>query len=118
MYYDYDDGRASGDDYDDRPRRRAAYRCGGFADYDGPCGASDCSRCGSGDSDEDEDEESDEARFTERTTVRTIRKARKDTYGNLMVFGDRVMVVKGFTYEVGGRRTGYYTRERKYPSPA
>lgn len=115
MYYDHDY------DYDDSPRR-SAYRCGGFADYDGPCGASDCSRCGSGDSDEDgdedSDEDSDEARFTERTVVRTVRKARKDAYGQQMVPGDRVMVVKGFTYEIGGKRTGYYTHERKYPSPA
>ncbi len=59
MYDDYDY------DYDGPPRqRRPKYKCGGWANYSGPCGASDCASCYPSTWHLDEDEEPDEAEHT------------------------------------------------------
>ena len=40
-----------------RPGRKSGYRCGGWGDYHGPCGAEDCESCHPGCNDEEEEEE-------------------------------------------------------------
>lgn len=58
MYHDYDYDRY--EDYDG-PRRstRKVYRCGGWASYDGPCGALDCEDCHPGGAAQMEEDEYD-----------------------------------------------------------
>ena len=58
MPYDYD--RDIDPDYDDardEPKRRTPRGCGGFANYTGPCGATDCPSCYPFSWDRDEEEE-------------------------------------------------------------
>lgn len=98
--YDYD--------YDyDRPARRNTYRCGGWASYYGPCGATDCESCYPGGCAEDEDRE-------EEATTSRIVKARKARYvGTFREIrpGDKVRVTSGFNYQPGGPRTGYLPKD-------
>lgn len=55
---DFEDPR---DLYTPVPRRRGLVRCGGFTNYDGPCGAADCPDCHPG-ATSDEDDDADERR--------------------------------------------------------
>ena len=95
----------------ERNSRRGRYNCGGFASWDGPCGATDCCSCYPGGCDEDEPDESDEDEELVVQTIKfvTARKARPAFYGKSEIrIGDRVRVTSGFTYEEGGPRTGYF----------
>lgn len=49
--------------YDEIPPRRRVYRCGGWAAWSGPCGATDCEDCYPGGErrEGDSEEESDDA---------------------------------------------------------
>lgn len=90
-------------------RRRPRYRCGGFASYYGPCGATDCDSCypgGGYDSDDAEPEEQEKV----VSKVVTARKARfVGMFGEIRP-GDKVRVTSGFTYQPNGPRTGYFRR--------
>lgn len=95
-YPDYDGPRGG------RNRSGYQYHCGGFASYDGPCGASDCGDCRNGAPPWEEQDEGDEVKTTSVTTYHVATKAR-----GFVRVGDMVARTTGFTYEEGGRRTGY-----------
>ena len=57
LYYDDDPIPDRFDARDEYRRRRTPRGCGGFASYDGPCGATDCPSCYPGSWDRDEEEE-------------------------------------------------------------
>jgi len=99
------------DDYDrmeEREQNRSSYKynCGGFASWDGPCGASDCSSCRNG-SDGGEDESTEKE--TTQVTFHIARTAFRTTFGATVNPGDLYSRETGFTYEPGGARTGYQT---------
>lgn len=98
---------------------RHRYNCGGFASYNGPCGATDCILCGSGYSGEAYDAEDQEEEATSCRVV-TACKARFIGKSSEIKPGDRVQVTGGFTYTRGGARTGYlrksYRRVSKGPA--
>jgi len=92
--------------------------CRGWADENGPCGASDCLNCYPGGDDEDEDKDKEY-----ETTKSVVRVARKDRFVGKpyeIRRGDIIRVVSGFTYREGGERTGYlpkrYSRVWKGPA--
>ncbi len=107
--------------YDGPPpgyRSRNRYRCGGYASYNGHCGATDCDTCYPGGRDEE-----DEDRVEETTTSKTViaRKARPgNSWRNEIRPGDKVRVTSGFSYTPGGPRLGYlpktYQRIAKGPA--
>jgi hypothetical protein len=118
MSYSYEEACDRG--YDGPPpgyRNRNRYRCGGYASYDGHCGATDCDTCYPGGCDEE-----DEDRVEETTTRKRViaRKARSDRGGNEIRPGDTVVVFGGFSYIPGGPRVGYlpktYLRIAKGPA--
>lgn len=85
--------------------RTYKYNCGGFSNYTGPCGASDCGSCRNGTPPWEEEEE-DEEQTVSRSKLVIARKARGD-----ILPGDCVQVTTGFSYEKDGPRTGYFKRE-------
>ena len=103
MSYDYDDCDRRADAESERSRYK--YNCGGFASWDGPCGASDCSSCRNHDGG-DGDEESTEKEVT-NVTFHIARRAFRATFGATVNPGDLYSRETGFTYEPGGARTGY-----------
>ena len=52
--------------------------------------------------------EPEETGIVSTSKVVIARKARLDLYGNAIRPGDRVKVVNGFEYQVGGPRTNYF----------
>jgi len=107
-YYDYDD-------YDERMEARAEarsrsyrYNCGGFASYDGPCGAPDCGSCRNGAPpwEEDEDGEEDETCFS------SYHIASRDYPEARIAKGDLYLRTSGFTYVKGGARTRYARKKK------
>lgn len=108
------------DRYDDRdeaeyaPRRRR-YSCGGFASYNGPCGATDCRSCYPDGGQYEAESEAEERTSKVQVKVVTARKARP-ALG--IKVGDKVRVTSSYTYQVNGPRTGYthsYVRVAKGP---
>jgi hypothetical protein len=102
MRYDLDE---RDEDLDDLRSHHRGYNCGGWASFDGPCGALDCVSChpeGMG-----EDEEREEESTPKVRTV-TARKARYVGKPNEIRPGDRVRETSWYTYIVGGARTGYF----------
>jgi len=107
MSWQYDEACDLGYDGPDPSRRtRSAYNCGGWANYHGPCGATDCINCYPGGACEDEPREYK----TSYAKVVTARKRRRDKRGRQIEVGDTIKVISGFTYEEGGPRTGYFRR--------
>lgn len=110
-YEDYEeDNRAeyAQEMYEDK-RQTYKYHCGGFSNYSGPCGASDCGSCRNGTPPWEEDEGKDEGekQTTSRSKLVIARKAR----GNILP-GDCVRITSGFSYIEDGPRTGYFKWER------
>lgn len=105
-YYDQDDSRFDEAREDARAERanRSIYRCDGY------CGATDCETCYPGNEPE-EDADDEEAVLSTKTV--TARKARFEGTVSEIRPGDRVMVTSGFTYEVGGPRTGYFHQYKR-----
>lgn len=107
-------------DYDDAPRTRRThtFNCGGWASYNGPCGAYDCASCYPGGCGSENTEPEEQETRTSRTV--TARKARYVGTSREIRPGDKVRVTSGFTYEPNGRRTGYlpkrYQRIAKGPA--
>ena len=103
--YDYEDDRAYEARLDaaaERGRTTYRYNCGGRANYNGPCGASDCGSCRNGAP--PWAEEDGEGEQTSSWTC-SYRIASKD--GVSIKKGDLYRRTTRFTYIEGGRRTGY-----------
>lgn len=99
--------------YDEPPRtRRRRYSCGGFASYNGPCGAEDCESCHPHYGYEDDPEDEEEHDVTTSRVV-TARKARYVGTTSEIRPGDRVQVTSGFSYKKNGPRTGYLPKTYK-----
>ena len=78
------------------------YNCGGFASYDGPCGASDCGSCRNGPAPWEEEEEE----ACESSDYSSYRISSRDRAG--INAGDLYVRVSGFEFIRGGRRTQYW----------
>lgn len=89
-------------------RRRSRYRCGGFASYYGPCGATDCDSCYPGGGYGSDEEPEEQEKVVSKLVI--ARKARFVGLPSEIRPGDKVRVTSGFTYTSNGPRTGYFRR--------
>lgn len=84
------------------------YNCGGWGNYSGPCGASDCGSCRNGPAPwEERDDEEDE-----NAVCRTLHVAKVGFPERGIDAGDLYERISGFTYREGGARIGYHTPKK------